>query len=246
MMESHSQSPAILVVDDEVDNCMNLADIFSTFGYHIDTAFDGPSALEQARKRKYDVVLLDLRMPGMDGLTVYRELKKLQPEVVAIIVSAFASPEVSDAARQAGAWGILHKPIDFESLLSLVEEAVEQPVVLIVDDDRDLCANLWDLFRSRGYRVSIAHSETQARELLQSRDFQVVLIDLKLEQGNGSNVFRATRERSPTARTLLITGHREESEDIIESALREGADAVCYKPFDVAQLLSILQKLTSH
>ncbi|HVW02282.1 MAG TPA: response regulator [Planctomycetaceae bacterium] len=244
MKDSQTQSPAILVVDDEVDNCMNLADIFSTFGYHIDMAFDGPSALEQARKRHYDVVLLDLRMPGMDGLAVYRELKKLQPEVVAIIVSAYASPEVAEAAKEAGAWEILHKPVQLDALLSLVEEAVGQPVVLVVDDDRDLCANLWDLFRSRGYRVSLAHSEPQAREFLESRDFQVVLIDLKLEEGHGGNVFRAVRERDPVPRTLIITGHRTESEDVIQSALREGADAVCYKPFNVPELLGVLQKLT--
>ena len=63
----------VLVVDDEPDICSNLKDILSDVGYRVDCSCDGPSALELIRDGNYDVVLLDLRMPGMDGLTLYRE-----------------------------------------------------------------------------------------------------------------------------------------------------------------------------
>ena len=60
-------SQKILVVDDEVDTCANLSDILSDLGYTVDVAYDGPSALELVKQKAYDVALLDLKMPGMDG-----------------------------------------------------------------------------------------------------------------------------------------------------------------------------------
>ena len=238
------RAPSILVVDDEVDTCRNLSDILTDLGYHVDVAHDGPSALGQVRRNHYDVALLDLKMPGMDGLTLYREIKKLRGGTVALIVSAYAGRETTEQALAAGAWQVLPKPIDFPRLLNLVDEAVGQPLVLVVDDDPDLCNTLWDLLRERGYRVAVAHDERQAAEQLRDTTFRAVLIDMRLPDGDGSRVFRLVRESNPQARTLLITGHRPEMDRLIQCVVEEGADAVCYKPFDVAKLLATLERLT--
>lgn len=89
-----STAPLILVVDDEVDICHNVADILSDLGCSVDVAHDGFAALDLVRRKPYDVALLDLKMPGMDGLTLYREIKKLRAGTVAIIVSAYADRTV--------------------------------------------------------------------------------------------------------------------------------------------------------
>jgi CheY-like chemotaxis protein len=149
--------PRILVVDDEVDTCRNLADILSDLGYDVEMAHDGLSALELIRQKPFDVALLDLKMPGMDGVSLYREIKKLQAGTVAIIVTAYATSATADSALAAGAWQIVSKPVDFPHLMKFVDEALGQPLVMVVDDDDDLCSILWDLLRERGYRVSVAH-----------------------------------------------------------------------------------------
>jgi CheY-like chemotaxis protein len=238
-------NPTLLVVDDDVDTCHNLSDILTDLGYHVDTAHDGLSALELVRKNRYDIALLDLKMPGMDGLELYRQIKKLQADTVAMVVTAYASSATAEEALTAGAWQVLPKPVDFPRMLALVDEALGQPLVMIVDDDPDLCDTLWDLLRERGYRVSIAHDETQAAERLEERGYKVVLIDMKLPQGDGTSVFRLVRETNPQARTIVITGYRSEMDRLVEKVVAEGADAVCYKPFDVAGLLSTLQDLTA-
>ena len=117
--------------------------------------------------------------------------------------------------------------------------------VLVVDDDPDLCAILWDLLRERGYRVAIAHDEEGATRHLQEHAFTVVLIDMKLPRSDGSQVFRRVRQRNPQARTVVITGHRVEMDPVVQRVVAEGADAVCYKPFDVPRLLSTLEQLTA-
>lgn len=233
----------ILVVDDDVDTCRNLSDILTDLGYHVDTAHDGPAALELARRRPYDLALLDFKMPGMDGLTLYRELRRVQAETVAIVVTAFAGKATAEDALAAGAWRVVSKPVDFSRLLELVDQALGQPLVLVVDDDPDLCANLWDLLRERGFRVALAHDDGEAADRLKDRRFKVVLIDMKLPRGDGATVFRLVRRANPEARTVVITGARSEVDQQLRQVLDEGADAVCYKPFDVPQLLRTLSQL---
>jgi two-component system, NtrC family, response regulator HydG len=237
--------PRVLVVDDEEDNCRNLSDILGDLGCHVQTANDGPSALELLRRTSFDVALLDLKMPGMDGLSLCRALKKLRTETVAIIVTAYASPATAVEAIEAGAVHVLAKPVELPLLLKKVDEAAGKPLVLVVDDDRDLCANLADLFSDRGYRVALAHSEDDASARLAEAAFRVVLIDMKLPGGSGDGVFRNVRNVSPGARTVLITGHRAETDELIGKVLEAGADAVCYKPFNTSELLNALDALAA-
>lgn len=235
---------SILVVDDDPDICRNVSDILTDLGYRVDTATDGPAAIELVRRNPYDVALLDLKMPGMNGLEVYRTIRQLRSSTVALLVTAYASQATTEEALQAGAWRVVPKPVDFPRLLGLVTEALGQPLVLLVDDDPDLCATLWDVLRERGYRVGIANDPAAAAAQLRDAQFQVVLIDMRLPGGHGGDVFRVVHERNPQTRTVLITGHRAEVDDLVQQVLRAGADAVCYKPFDVPKLLEVLAELT--
>jgi two-component system response regulator HydG len=238
-----SAVPSILVVDDEVDTCHNLSDILTDLGYRVDIAHDGPGALELVDKDHYDVALLDLKMPGMDGLTLYREIKRRRAGTVAIIVTAYAGSGTAAEALAAGAWHVVPKPVDFPKMLGLVNEALDQPLVLVVDDDPDLCMSLWDLLREGGYRVSVAHDDQQAAAQLKDTAFRIVLIDMKLPNRDGTQVFRMVRQTNPHAHTIVITGHRSETEELVQKLIDEGADAVCYKPFDVPALLATLKRL---
>jgi CheY-like chemotaxis protein len=119
--------PTILVVDDDADTCRNMADLFGDLGYAIETAEGGHTALDKAREQPYDLGLLDLRMPGMDGLTLCRLLKLLQPPMVTMIVTAYGGSELDNEARAAGARHVLLKPVDFSQLLALVEKALVAP-----------------------------------------------------------------------------------------------------------------------
>jgi two-component system, NtrC family, response regulator HydG len=233
----------ILVVDDDQDNCRNLSDILTDLGYQVDSAHDGLSALELVRQRPYDVALLDFKMPGMDGLTLYREIKKQRAGMVSLLVTAYASPATAEEALAAGTWKVVAKPVDFRKLLAFVDEALGQPLILVVDDDNDLCMTLWDLFREEGYRVSLAHDAREAADQLKDTRFKVVLIDMRIPEGDGDAVFGMVREANPQARTILITGHRSEMDQVIERMIAQGADAVCYKPFDIPELLRKMGQL---
>jgi DNA-binding response OmpR family regulator len=231
-------------VDDEPDTCANLSDIFTDAGYQVDVAYDGPTALKLVQQNAYDVALLDLKMPGMSGLDVYREIRRLSAGTVAIVVTAYASSDTARSVLEAGAWRIVPKPIDIAELQRQVDAALNQPLVLVVDDDHELCDSLWDLFREQGYRICLAHDEKTAQARLGQREYQVVLIDMKLPEADGTKVLQIVKRENPDARTLIITGFAGETKDSVQQALNSGADAVCYKPFDVDQLLKTVASLS--
>ena len=148
-------------------------------------------------------------MPGMDGLTLCRELKALRSETVAIILTAYAAAATEDNALAAGEWRLLSKPVDLTNLFRLVDEATGWPLVLLVDDDRDLCRR-----RSRtssasaAFETATAHDGEEAAVRLREARYRVVLIDMRLPKGSGDEVFRLVRRVDPTAHTVVITGYR--------------------------------------
>lgn len=233
----------ILVVDDDPDIRANLADILRDMDFAVDTAADGPTSLERIRTMAYDLVLLDLRMPGMDGLEVYRQLKRLHPTTPVIVVTAFASGETAAEIAAEGVCEIVSKPVDVPRLVRAIEGLLERPLVLVVDDDRDLCASLVDVLMDRQCRVAVAHDQPQALAALEGRAFDVLILDMKLPQTNGLRLFREARTRLPDLGVVLITGYRSEMQGLIELAFAESADAVCYKPLDIEELLGHINKM---
>ena len=114
----------ILLVDDDKDTCASMSDIFLDLEYTVDMAYDGPGALELSGRHRYHLALLDFKMPGMDGLELCRRLKKSQPSVVVLLITAFSSIATTGAAADAGVRCSLLKPVNFSVLMPLVKEAV--------------------------------------------------------------------------------------------------------------------------
>jgi CheY-like chemotaxis protein len=118
---------AILLVDDDPDTCASLSDIISDLGYDVDVAYDGPTALERSRRHPYGLALLDYKMPGMDGLELYGNLKQIRADTVGVLVTAFAADATIQEANRAGIRRVLPKPVDFGHLIPLIEEVAGTP-----------------------------------------------------------------------------------------------------------------------
>ena len=121
---SLNAAAAILVVDDDLDTCRNLTDIFSDEGYRVHSALDGPQALHLANERQFDVVLMDWRMPGMDGLTLCRKLLGLRPALITLLVTGYPNEILRRDAQAAGIRAILPKPIHVPMLLATIAQSL--------------------------------------------------------------------------------------------------------------------------
>ena len=111
---------SILVVDDEEIVRDSLASWLQEDGYRVDTAPDGPTALAKLAQQPYDILLVDLKMPGMDGLQVLAQAKNLQPDAPVIIMTAYATVDTAVQAMKQGAYDYLVKPFEPEELSLLV------------------------------------------------------------------------------------------------------------------------------
>ncbi|WP_243367545.1 response regulator [Fundidesulfovibrio soli] len=116
----------ILVVDDERDYNETIVKRLRRRGFEAETALSGPEALELLSAKSFDVALLDIMMPGMDGIEVLRELKKRTPEVEVILLTGHASVESGVLGMSIGANSYLLKPVDFDELLAAIGQAYER------------------------------------------------------------------------------------------------------------------------
>src|SRR5512145_110618 len=116
----------VLVVDDEFSMRDSLVHWFEKDGYRTGSAQDAREALRRLEEERWDVILLDIKMPGMDGLELQRRIREVDPDLPVIMITAFASVQSAVQALKEGAFDYVTKPIDPDELSHLVQRAVER------------------------------------------------------------------------------------------------------------------------
>src|SRR5690349_8933993 len=123
-------SAKILVVDDEQSMRMTVAANLELEGFEVMDAENAEKALALIKAQKFDLVLSDVRMPGMNGVELFRLVHQLQPELPVILMTAFALEGLVQEAMREGAFTLLPKPFEIEHLVAALSSAVRGPMVL--------------------------------------------------------------------------------------------------------------------
>jgi len=116
----------ILIVDDEPSVRDSLYQWFKDDGYRVDTAADAASALKKLQENPWDIILLDIKMPGMDGIELQNRIKQIDKNIVTIIITAYASVDTAIQALKDGAFDYVTKPIDPDDLSKLIRNAIDK------------------------------------------------------------------------------------------------------------------------
>ena len=116
--------PRVLVVDDEASICDLLSKTLALADYDVDVAHDGKAALERMRLFGYDLLITDLRMPDIDGLTVIHEARRLNMHLPVIIITGFSTEASAIEAANLGVSGYLTKPFKVPKVLSVAARAL--------------------------------------------------------------------------------------------------------------------------
>ena len=117
---------SVLVVDDDAGMVETLADILEARHYRVGTAESGASAVAMVRDDRYDVVLMDIQMPGLNGVEALKAMRALAPDVSVIMMTAFTRHELVEEARRQTALAVLAKPLDIDRVLRLIEAAIRR------------------------------------------------------------------------------------------------------------------------
>lgn len=114
----------ILLVDDDQDMREILSEFLQEEGYDVVSACDGESALNSLKSQRYNLVILDYKLQGIDGLQVLEQVQQIDSDLIAIMISGFGSEETKQKARQLGVYEFLDKPFDVENMLNVIKKAI--------------------------------------------------------------------------------------------------------------------------
>ncbi len=182
----------VIVIDDEVNAAAALETLLREDGYEVARANDGRSGLALLEKSDAEVVLTDLRMPGMDGLELLARIKEIRPETMVILMTAYGTVKTAVKAMKLGAEDYLGKPIDVEELEVVLEKALEKKGLLA---------------EARGLRERLEHKYR--------------FDNLVGESPEMLSVFKTIRQVAPSAASVLLLGESGTGKELFAQALHQ-------------------------
>ncbi|HXU72297.1 MAG TPA: response regulator [Polyangia bacterium] len=224
-----------LIVDDNVAFAENLAEIIADAGGAEAVVVDsGEKALARVQRERFDALVSDMRMPEMNGAELVHLIRRADPELPALVVTAYTADNELEAARREGLMAVLPKPVPVPRLLEHLGRARRNGIVALVEDDVALADNLTEALRGRGFAAVTAHSVVET-ERLGVRPFAAV-VDLRLPGGVDGEAMRRLAAKFPGLPMVVATAHGGQ-------ALPVASAAVFEKPFDTSALLAAIERL---
>jgi DNA-binding response OmpR family regulator len=197
-----SNRAAVLVIDDEPGIRDMLAYELSMEGFDVETAESGMAAVEAVKRRKFDLAVTDLKMPGMDGVATVEALRSLDPDIEVIVATGYASVETAVACMKRGAYDYIQKPYDLAELKLLLERATQkshlQSVVALYEASRALMSTL-------NHADLVQLVVTLAQRVLRADNIGLLL---RNKEEKGFTIHRLTEEVLPGDSLLVQLAQR--------------------------------------
>lgn len=234
----------ILVVDDDRRIVKTTCDILKIKGHEAIAAYSGEEGVQKVRSDPPDCVFMDIKMPGINGVEALKRMQEIVPALPIVLVSAYATDDLMEEAKRAGAYAVLSKPLNFPIIFSFLSLLRKEESILVVDDDPEFCKTLKDILTLRGFQVE---TESDPQNVLGhlEKDYKlaIVLLDLKLGAVNGVDVLKDIQAKYPGKPVVLMTGYREEMVNSIEKARKIGAYTCLYKPLEMDDLFRVIEEI---
>lgn len=237
-------SHSILVVDDERDMVSTLVDVLRLRGWDAVGAYSGQEALAAFRGNHFDAVLMDIKMPHIDGVTAMKTMRAERPDVPVLLMTAFSTRDLILEAEREGALSVMPKPLVLPVVLQRLERILKKRrSVLIVDDDPEFLRRLADEVRSQGFNALEAPGIEAALRRLEAQVPAAVLLNLRVGETGPVDALLAIKQVSPSVALILYSGHEPAHLDREAAFPRGLVYARLRKPFTVDRLVEVLDRL---
>ena len=231
----------ILVVDDLRSMRLTLGGILEDAGHNVVTVENGYEAIEAARKTHFDVIFMDIKMPGIDGVQTFREVKKIDPKATVIMMTAYSVEDLVKEALEEGAYATVYKPFDIDRIIAVIEEVLKKTLILVVDDQFGDRETLKGILEDKGYRVATARDGAEAIKMIKERHYDIIFLDIRLPDMDGVQVYEQVKHIDPEAAVIMMTGYS--AEDLVKRAINQGVYTCIYKPFDMEKVLQLVENI---
>jgi len=234
----------ILIVDDDVDFADSLALALDGRGHQIEIAHSGEEAISKCSSSSFDVTLMDVKLPGINGVESFKQIRGMKPDARVIMMTGFSVDQLLKEAVDQGAYGVLHKPLNLDELITILK-AQEPQIVLIADDDEEFSAAMREVLQHHGFTVFNALTGKQALQVLDSQRIDVLILDLRMPELSGIDVFFEQNQRGTPVATVIVTAFADEHAAEIKRMLASSAKQVFRKPCDPRDLISTVAQLVT-
>jgi CheY-like chemotaxis protein len=232
----------ILVVDDQIGMLETFTDILEDKGFHVETAEDGFTAIDRVKENSFDIIFMDIKMPGINGVQTFREIKKINEKTRVIMMTAYAVEDLVKEAIEEGAYTVIYKPFDMEKVIRTIERVLKTQLILVVDDRLEDRETFKDILESRGYKVAVAKDGHEAIQLVKKEEkFDIIFLDVKMPEFDGVATFEEIHKIRPEIPVIMVTAYA--ADEIVKDALDKGAYACLFKPLDMEQLVKVLDEV---
>ena len=238
----------VLVVDDEVEVRNLLYDALAKTGYKVITSGVSAEALSLIRKSKPDLVLLDFKMSGKNGLEILKKMKEFDTTTKVVILTGVEDKDLERQARLLGASGFLRKSLGIEAIIKAINQILspqasyQKEKILVVDDDKSICSLIKDFLEKKGFSVETAYTGEEGLEKFRRIHPILILLDIRLPGMDGLLTLKKIREIDQNIGVIMITGLKDE--ETAQKALELGAYEYIVKPFDLNYLeLCVLTRI---
>ncbi len=233
-----------LVVDDNEFLVRTLSDILRLAGWDVTATTSGSAAVKEVMARDFDVVLMDIRMPGINGVDAFRAMRAERPGLHVVLMSAYTAPELIAEAEREGVDSVMSKPVNPAALLERLERLRrEERAVLIVDTDAQFLRTLSDVLEEEGYATVVADDLAHATRLLEERRPVAVLLHLHLGQADPGTAVRAVHEAAPRAPLIIYSGRPGAESEVRALVPEQWVHRYLQKPFATARVADVLRGL---
>ena len=241
------EKASVLIVDDNMSLLKTMSFVLIHKGYAVTTAEDGAKAIEAVKEKPFDVIFMDIKMPLMNGVQTYRQIKKTRPDAVVMMMTAYSVEDLVKDALEEGAYGIIYKPMDIEEVVAIIERARktdEGTLVLVVDDNPETLTTFKNVLATKGYSVATANNGDEAFTMAQEKVYNIIFIDMKLPTINGLETYLAIKEVNPKVVAVMMTAYHQEMADLVQEAVNNNAYTCLYKPLDMQEVLRLVEEIT--
>ena len=232
----------MLVVDDEWPMAKTLVDVLKLKGFRAEAAFSGPQALEMMLERRFDCVVTDVRMPGVNGVELLRAIRAVQPSVQVALMTAYAAGDLIREGLLAGAIAGFVKPLDIELLAWFLSKLGEQRSIVIADDDTLCWVKARATLAGRGFRVQEVNELGGLLPALRPSG-QVLFLGAGLNGVPGLELLRRIRERHGTIPIVLTMDRQERLPSEVDEARGLNVFGWLSKPVQNEELLGVLAQI---
>lgn len=237
------EKTSILIVDDDLGMSETLSDILGELGYKVAVANNGFKAIKLVNKDDYNMALIDIMMPGINGVEIFKEIKNIRPAMKVIMMTAYSVEDLVKEALKECAYGIIYKPLNIDDILNIIEKIEKKPFILIVDDDPHFCETLKDDLEEMKYNISVSYNGKQAISYIKENDVDIILIGVKMPELNGLELFLTIREINSKITGIMITDYHSEVKNLVEEAIKNDFYSYLYKPLDKEKLIKLIEEI---